>query len=79
MSSSFRPWAFWRRLYYGSGFFLVSALFCVGIYFVFFAQPATCFDGVMNGSETGIDCGGGCVRVCAADVAAPRVVWAKSF
>lgn len=24
----------------------------------------TCFDGIMNGTETGIDCGGSCVAIC---------------
>lgn len=49
------------------------------IYFVNFYQPATCFDLVMNGAETGVDCGGDCVRICEPDVLPPQLVWAKSF
>lgn len=40
---------------------------------------ATCFDGVQNGAERGVDCGGECARICAIDVQPPRVAWARSF
>lgn len=41
------------------------ALLVVGvpIYFVLYPS-ATCSDGVMNGDETGVDCGGSCERLC---------------
>ncbi len=77
--STFRHWAFWRRVQYGFGFFLSTSLVVGFCYIVFFYNPASCFDNVMNGYETGIDCGGGCVRICAASVIPPRVVWAQSF
>ena len=79
MSKAFRWWAAWRRVQYGLGFFLVVFLVGVGVYFTQFYQPASCFDGVQNGGERGVDCGGACVRICAADVLPPRVVWADSF
>ncbi len=44
-----------------------------------FYQPANCFDNKQNGSESGVDCGGKCVRICAIDVLQPTVLWAKSF
>ena len=28
------------------------------------AEPAHCFDGILNGGETDIDCGGTCGRTC---------------
>lgn len=74
-----RPWAFWRQLQYGFGFCTVVALIFWWIYFANFYNPANCFDGVMNGQETGIDCGGQCVRICAFEVTPPRVLWAQSF
>lgn len=76
---SVRWWAFWRRVQYGSGFLAVLLLIGSGVYFGYFYEPADCFDSVMNGNESGIDCGGKCVRICAAEVLPPRVVWTESF
>lgn len=77
--SSFRPWAMWRRVQYGIGFGAFWGLIGVLIFFVWFYEAANCFDGVMNGTETGVDCGGACVQICTADTIPPRVVWAESF
>jgi Mg-chelatase subunit ChlD len=79
MSKAIRPWAVWRRMQYGFGFVLFWILVMVPVYFVFFYQPMSCFDGVKNGDETGVDCGGSCVRICAAEVMPPRIVWSESF
>lgn len=76
---TFRPWALWRRIQYGLGFASFWSLVGVFIYFIVYYQTPNCFDQVMNGEETGVDCGGACVRVCAASVIPPRVVWADSF
>lgn len=76
---SYRPWALWRRIQYGSGFAAFWVLIGISVYFLYFYTAASCFDLVMNANETGIDCGGGCVRICAADVLPPKVVWAESF
>ena len=48
--------------------FLFAAVFLAGAIFLFqscedddkLELPATCFDGAMNGDETGVDCGGSC-------------------
>ncbi len=37
-------------------------------------KEPTCFDGVQNGTETGVDCGGSCSKVCK-DEARNLVVW----
>lgn len=74
-----RWWAFWRRVQYGTGFGLFLSMIFTGVYFGFFYESPQCFDGAQNGRETGVDCGGGCIRICAAEVVPPRVVWAKSF
>ena len=76
---SIRPWAVARRVQYGSGFLLFWLLVGAFAYYVNFYQAPTCLDGVMNGAETGVDCGGGCVQICAATVVPPRIVWAQSF
>jgi Mg-chelatase subunit ChlD len=77
--SKFRSWAFWRRVQYGTGFFTVVGLLTTGVYYLFFHNPASCFDGMQNNMEIGVDCGGGCVRICAFTVAKPEIKWAESF
>lgn len=74
-----RPWAFWRRTQYIIGVLLFVGLIGSGLYFLYFYEAANCFDGVQNGNERGIDCGGSCARVCAIDVTPPRVLWAEAF
>lgn len=77
--STFRRWAFWRRVQYGFGFLTFVSMLLGLMYLGFFYAPASCFDNVMNGRETGVDCGGACVRICAAAVTPPRIVWTESF
>ena len=74
-----RWWAVRRRVEYGAGFTAFWACVATLVYFGFFYTPAQCFDGVKNGTETGVDCGGSCRRICAVDVFPPQVVWAESF
>jgi Mg-chelatase subunit ChlD len=57
---------------------LFSLVAVVGYYSVVYT-PASCFDGQMNGSEQGVDCGGACVRICAFAVQPPKVQWVNSF
>jgi Mg-chelatase subunit ChlD len=75
----FRRWAFWRRVQYGAGFVTLCALIAVPIYLTYFVIEPTCFDGIMNSDERGIDCGGSCLLVCVPDVIPPVIVWAESF
>lgn len=74
-----RPWAFWRRVQYGTGFGAFWAAVFTFVYFMAFYAPPTCFDNQQNGDERGVDCGGACTRICAFDVTAPTVQWARSF
>ena len=77
--SKFRTWAFWRRVQYGTGFFIfLSSIFTI-IYFAYFYVPLSCFDNIQNGNEAGVDCDGDCVRICPFSVMPPEIVWAKSF
>ena len=69
----------WRRLQYGSGFLLMVGLVSGLTYYQYFYHPGNCFDEVMNEDETGVDCGGTCVRICAASVIPPTIIWADSF
>lgn len=74
-----RPWAFWRRVQYGSGFSVLLLLFLYWGYASFLYSAPTCTDGRQNGLERGVDCGGGCAKVCLIDVVTPQVNWARSF
>lgn len=46
---------------------VVALIVLVGVplFFIFYRAP-TCFDGKMNGGESGIDCGGSCELLCSA-------------
>ena len=74
-----RWWAFWRRVQYATGFFLLLSLIAVSVYFVHFNTPPTCFDESQNGDERGVDCGGACDRICLMDVLLPEVIWSEAF
>lgn len=67
-----------QLLYYGVGLVIV-ALLSWGIYESFFTASPTCTDGKQDGTETGVDCGGSCSLICANQVQAPVVLWARSF
>ncbi|HEX4799433.1 MAG TPA: vWA domain-containing protein [Candidatus Paceibacterota bacterium] len=74
-----RWWAFWRRLQYGTVYIVLCGLVVSGIYMKYGYVAPTCFDGIQNTDERGVDCGGSCARICAFDVEPLRVVWAESF
>jgi len=76
---SISPWAQRRKLLYTS--IAVGVLVVVGGIQAFrmLYEPPTCFDGRRNGGETGIDCGGNCLRICAEDVRPLSVLWTEMF
>ncbi len=75
----FRPWAFWRRVQYITGFLCIMTLIGVGLYFKYWYAAPSCFDGIQNADERGVDCGGVCERICAPDILLPQALWAQSF
>jgi Mg-chelatase subunit ChlD len=64
---------------YVTGFAVFFLLIGGWIYYAHFYQTPTCFDNDQNGGETGVDCGGDCVRICAFSVNQPVVTWSRSF
>jgi hypothetical protein len=72
-------WSTKRRWMYGGGVVLVLALIVLGIFWNVFYSTPTCSDGVKNGDEKGIDCGGSCKNLCTSDALTPVVLWAKIF
>lgn len=73
-------WGTRRKLIYSvASVFVAAAVLWLG-YQAFFTAAPTCFDGVQNRDESGVDCGGGyCSLVCAAEARTPIVKWARSF
>src|SRR3990167_3757647 len=74
-----RWWAFVRQLAYVIAMFtLLSGALYFG-YRTFFYTAPTCFDGMQNGEEAGVDCDGSCEKICIAQIAQPSIEWAKAF
>lgn len=72
-------WALRRRLVYSFlGFLVLSSLVFFFSYTAFYKAP-TCSDGIQNGEEAGVDCGGVCSLLCSSDVIAVETVWANYF
>jgi hypothetical protein len=68
-------WASRRKLLYASIVIIALIILVVVPSFYFFYKAPTCFDGKMNGKETGLDCGGSCSRLCQSAFLPPRVEW----
>ena len=64
---------------YAGGALGAALVIAVAVYFLVFYQAPSCFDLAQNGRETGIDCGGSCEKVCAAEAIPPAVVWSRAF
>lgn len=72
-------WSATRRLIIVTYIVLAGAIAAAMVYFLFIYNPPSCFDGVQNGYEEGIDCGGGCQLVCPFSASDPNVTWARAF
>jgi hypothetical protein len=71
-------WATKRKFAY-TLLFVGFLILVVGIPgFLFLYEQPTCFDGMQNQNEQGIDCGGKCVRVCSSAFLSPIVVWSRA-
>lgn len=72
-------WAQQRKLFFWGGltlfFFAVLSIYGV----VSFYDAPNCFNNAKDGNERGIDCGGGCVRVCRADAVMPTIEFARAL
>ena len=70
-------WANRRKFTYAS-FVCIVLIVVVGlpIFFTTYHRP-TCSDGIRNGDEQGIDCGGSCQRLCQSAYLSPAIPWVK--
>jgi hypothetical protein len=53
-----------KKLVIGAVYGLILLVFLGAIFYFFFYTAPTCTDGVQNGKEAGVDCGGTCTNVC---------------
>ena len=53
-----------KKLIIGAVYSLIFLVFLGVLFYFFFYQAPTCTDGVQNGKEGGVDCGGTCSNVC---------------
>ena len=60
-------WASRRKLFIFVGTVLALLLLVGAPIFFFFEREPSCQDGVRNGDEAGVDCGGSCTRLCVAE------------
>jgi hypothetical protein len=69
-----------RRQFMIIGGFLGIVLVVVGIFaYPHFTEKPTCSDGKQNGTEQGVDCGGGCSKLCPFQTTGVVVKWARAF
>lgn len=66
-----------RRILIIVGVVILAAV--IMIYTSISNKPATCFDGIQNGAEGGIDCGGTCSKVCMDEINSLVVWWERPF
>ena len=62
----------------GAIYALLLAVFITLFFIIFGPPPASCFDNIRNGQETGVDCGGTC-RACIGDLQQPPLVRQVAF
>ncbi len=67
-----------KILYIGMTAFFLAFLLVVFVFFVFF-ERTSCFDKKMNGGETGIDCGGKCLKACDSEIKSIKNLWVRVF
>ncbi|MEK7642523.1 MAG: vWA domain-containing protein [Patescibacteria group bacterium] len=68
-------WASRRKKFYLLGIVLCLTAFCFFIFAQFWYTKPSCSDGVRNGEERGVDCGGSCLRICSSDAREPIMRW----
>lgn len=53
-----------KQIIYGAFYLILWGLFAAGIYYGFLKPASSCFDGIQNQGEQGIDCGAPCAQSC---------------
>ncbi len=72
-------WAFKRQIFYISIVILFFGVLGFLTLYPSLNKLPTCVDNRQNGDETGIDCGGSCLKACAFEADEVSILWARSF
>lgn len=72
-------WALKRRLTYTLFTLLIITVSSFFLFRSHFVKVPTCGDGIKNGGEVGVDCGGSCSLICSSDILPIETVWANFF
>lgn len=72
-------WAAKRKLLVILSLVIIALLFIILFVKPQFEVEATCFDGIQNGKESGIDCGGSCSRFCSISALPLITTWTRAF
>ncbi len=72
-------WALRRQILYIIVLILALSLLGYIIISPNFNKAPSCTDGIQNGNETGIDCGGSCINACIAQMDPVSVLWSRAF
>ncbi len=72
-------WAFRRQILYVVILLLILGAFGLWVVYPYFNKLPSCADGIRNGDEAGVDCGGSCARACLYQVDQVSVLWARAF
>lgn len=70
-------WSRKRRFIYAISLIVIAFVVIIVPIFLLFYKAPTCTDGILNGKELGVDCGGSCTRLCASAFLPPSVAWSR--
>lgn len=76
---TFLNWALRRQIFYVSIFVLFILVVGFLIISPNFNKAPACNDGRQNGDETGVDCGGSCIKACIVQTDDMSVLWSRAF
>jgi hypothetical protein len=71
-------WSVRRRIIYLLITLAIIGIVAFGVWYYYKPAPS-CFDGIRNQDELGVDCGGLCPQVCPSETVDARVVWSRVF
>ncbi len=72
-------WAAQRQLFYVTVLIVFFSVMGFLVGYPYFNKPATCTDNKQNGTETGVDCGGSCLKACIEQVDKISTLWSRAF
>lgn len=72
-------WALERQIIVFLIIGVILATVAAGLYFLLLYEGPSCTDGIRNGRETGVDCGGTCPYLCLATEEPPTILFTQAM